>query len=115
MVISKCTPTLRPRTGARRNVFSYIDGEDPAAALRAAIAATGLGHEQVAVEDTLWFGDVDLLATTSPGLVPRRATSVFNRLRAVKDAGELEHLRRASAAHDAGTARRARSCAPGSP
>jgi Xaa-Pro aminopeptidase len=85
-----------------RNIFTYVDGEDPATALRAAIAATGLGDEQVAVEDTLWFGDVDLLATTSPGLRPRRATSVFNRLRAVKDAGEIENLRRAAAAHDAG-------------
>jgi Xaa-Pro dipeptidase len=100
MVISKMHADIFDL--ARGPVFTYVDGEDPAAALRAAIAATGLGHEQVAVEDTLWFGDVDLLATTSPGLVPRRATSVFNRLRAVKDAGEIEHLRRASAAHDAG-------------
>jgi Xaa-Pro aminopeptidase len=83
-------------------VHTYVDGEDPAPALKAAIAATGLGKEQVAVEDTLWFGDVDLLATTSPGMRLRRATSVFTRVRAVKDAAEIEHLRLASAAHDAG-------------
>jgi Xaa-Pro aminopeptidase len=85
-----------------RDVLTYVDGEDPAPALRAALAGTGLAHEQVAVEDTLWFGDVDLLATTAPGMRLRRATSVFTRLRAVKDAEEIEHLRRASAAHDAG-------------
>jgi Xaa-Pro aminopeptidase len=87
-----------------QQIFSYVDGDDPGAALEAAVAATGLAFERVAVEDTLWFGDVDLLATSAPGLQPTRATSVFNRLRAVKDAGEIDHLRRASAAHDAGYA-----------
>lgn len=85
-----------------RDVFTYVDGDDPAPALRAALGATGLAHEQLAVEDTLWFGDVDLLATSAPGVRLRRATSIFNRLRAVKDAVEIEHLRIAAAAHDAG-------------
>ncbi|MEO9174508.1 MAG: Xaa-Pro peptidase family protein [Gaiellales bacterium] len=85
-----------------QNVFTYVDGDDPGAALEAAVASTGLAFERVAVEDTLWFGDVDLLATSAPGVQPTRATSVFNRLRAVKDAGEIEHLRLAAAAHDAG-------------
>jgi Xaa-Pro aminopeptidase len=85
-----------------RNVFSYVDGDDPAPALEAALAATGLAREQLAVEDTLWFGDVDLLATTAPHVRLRRATTVFNRLRAVKDREEIEHLRIAAAAHDAG-------------
>jgi Xaa-Pro aminopeptidase len=85
-----------------RNVLTYVDGEDPAPALKAALAATGLAHERVAVEDTLWFGDVDLLATAAPDMQPRRATGVFTRVRAVKDAQEIEHLRLASAAHDAG-------------
>ncbi len=83
-------------------VFTYVDGDDPAPALQAAIAAAGLATEQVAVEDTLWFGDVDLLRTSVPGVVPTRATRVFERLRAVKDAGEIEDLRLAAAAHDAG-------------
>lgn len=85
-----------------QQIFSYVDGDDPAPALRAALAATGLAGESIAVEDTLWFGDVDLLATTAPGVQLRRATSVFTRLRAVKDAEEIEHLRLAAAAHDAG-------------
>jgi Xaa-Pro aminopeptidase len=86
------------------NVFTYVDGDDPAPALRAAVSAAGLACEQIAVEDTLWFGDVDLLATSAPGVRPTRATRVFNRLRAVKDASEIEHLRLAAAAHDAGYA-----------
>jgi Xaa-Pro aminopeptidase len=85
-----------------QQVFTYVDGDDPASALRAALAATGLAGEEIAVEDTLWFGDVDLLATTAPNLRPRRATTIFNRLRAVKDHAEIEHLRIAAAAHDAG-------------
>jgi Xaa-Pro aminopeptidase len=85
-------------------VFSYVDGDDPGPVLEAAVAATGLAFERVAVEDTLWFGDVDLLATSAPGLQPTRATGVFNRLRAVKDAAEIDHLRRAATAHDAGYA-----------
>jgi Xaa-Pro aminopeptidase len=84
------------------NVLTYVDGQDPAPALRAALAATGLDGERIAVEDTLWFGDVDLLASTAPSVRPTRATRIFTRLRAVKDAGEIEHLRLASLAHDAG-------------
>jgi Xaa-Pro aminopeptidase len=84
------------------HVFTYVDGDDPAPALQAAIAATGLAKERVAVEDTLWFGDVDLLRTSAPGVVPSRATRVFERLRAVKDAAEIADLRLAAAAHDAG-------------
>jgi Xaa-Pro aminopeptidase len=87
---------------AIQNVFTYVDGQDPAPALAAAIAGTGLTFERIAVEDTMWFGDLDLLSTTTPGVLPTRATRVFERLRAVKDAAEIEHLRLASAAHDAG-------------
>ncbi len=83
-------------------VFTYVDGEDPRDALRSAFAATGLASEQVAAEDTLWFGDIDLLTSTLPGLRLRRAPALFDRLRGVKDAEEFEHLRRAAAAHDVG-------------
>jgi Xaa-Pro aminopeptidase len=85
-----------------REVLTYVDGEDPRPALRAAFAIAGLEGEEVAAEDTLWFGDVDLLASALPGLRLRRAPRVFDRLRAVKDAGEVEHLRRAAETHDVG-------------
>ena len=83
-------------------VFTYVDGEDPRDVLRSAFAATGLAREQVAAEDTLWFGDLDLLTSTLPDLRLRRAPALFDSLRAVKDADEIEHLRLAAETHDVG-------------
>ena len=83
-------------------VLTYVDGEDPRGALNAAFAATGLAGEPVAAEDTLWFGDIDLLTSTLPELRLRRASTLFDRLRAVKDADEIEHLRLAAETHDIG-------------
>ena len=94
-------------------VFDYVDGEDPIPALRAAFGVTGLSRGTVAVDDAMWFGDADLLATAMPEIRPRRASAVFDRLRAVKDADEIEHLRKASAAHDAGYARAREVIRPG--
>lgn len=86
-------------------IFTYVDGEDPAPALRSAFRAAGLGSGAVGVEDSLWFGDVDVLSSTFPHLELRRAPGVFEWLRAVKDADEIEQLRMAAAAHDAGYGR----------
>lgn len=84
------------------HVFTYVDGEDPAKALDRALAAAGVRKGTLAADDALWFGDVDLLATVAPDVTLRRAPAVFDRLRAVKDAVEIEHMRKAAAAHDAG-------------
>jgi Xaa-Pro aminopeptidase len=83
-------------------VFTYVDGEDPVPALRDAFAASGLARGTLAADDALWFGDVDLLENAMADVRLRRAPSVFEHLRAVKDAHEIEHLRLASIAHDAG-------------
>lgn len=88
-----------------RRVFDYVDGEDPAPALRAALGAAAVESGTLAADDALWLGDADLLATVAPQVRLRRAPAVFDRLRAVKDAVEIDHLRRAAAAHDAGYAR----------
>jgi Xaa-Pro aminopeptidase len=96
-----------------RSVFTYVDGDDPTPALRAAVEAAGLGREQVGVEDSLWFGDAELLATAVPAVRLRRATRVFDRMRAVKDDYELEQLRIAAGAHDAGYRRAAEVIRPG--
>lgn len=85
-----------------RRVFTYVDGDDPTPSLRSAFEAAGLSSGPLGVDDSVWFGDVDLLSATFPRLELRRAPSLFERLRAVKDADEIEHLRRAAAAHDAG-------------
>ena len=50
------------------SVFTYVDGDDPSGPLRDALAATGLaGSATVGGEDSLWFGDVDLVRLTVTG------------------------------------------------
>ena len=96
------------------SVFTYVDGDDPSGPLRSALAATGLtGASLVGGEDSLWFGDVDLVSVTAPTLRLQRASRVFDRLRAVKDEWEIEQLRRASYAHDAGYRRAVEVVRPG--
>ena len=83
-------------------VFTYVDGQSPDGVLREALQVTGLAGARLAAEDTTWFGDVALLGEVASGATLVRAPEVFAHLRAVKDAEEIEHLRLASAAHDAG-------------
>ncbi|MBA2333269.1 MAG: aminopeptidase P family protein [Actinobacteria bacterium] len=96
-----------------QTVLTYVDGQDPGEALRRGFAAAGLDGETVGVEDSLWFADANLLATAVPAVRLRRASRVFDRLRAVKDAGEIEHLRLAAVAHDAGYRRAVEVLRPG--
>ena len=96
------------------SVFTYVDGDDPSGPLGRALAATGLaGSSAVGAEDSLWFGDIDLLRVAAPTLRLQRASRVFDRLRAVKDDWEIEQLRRASLAHDAGYLRAVEVVRPG--
>jgi Xaa-Pro aminopeptidase len=96
-----------------QHVFTYVDGEDPSTAVWSAFESAGINGEEVGVEDSLWFADADLLSTIVPRVRLRRAASVFDRLRAVKDAYELEQLRIAAAAHDMGYRRAAEVIRPG--
>jgi Xaa-Pro aminopeptidase len=96
-----------------RAVFTYVDGQDPASAARSALDAAGLADADVGVEDSLWFADAELLRHVEPRVRLRRASSVFDRLRAVKDAYEIEQLRLAAAAHDAGYRRAVEVLRPG--
>ncbi len=48
-------------------LFTYVDGQDPAEAVRAAIAAAGLGRGPVGVEDSLPFADADFLTVAEAG------------------------------------------------
>ncbi len=96
-----------------REVFTYVDGEDPTAAARSALGAAGLEGADVGAEDSLWFADAELLREVAPGVRLRRASTVFDRLRAVKDAFEIGQLRLAAAAHDAGYGRAVEVLRPG--
>ena len=85
-----------------RDQFSYMDGESPMPALRAAAAVSGLTAGRVGADAALWFGDVDLLAAALPNVKLVGAHDVFDRLRAVKDESEIESLRIAAHTHDVG-------------
>jgi Xaa-Pro aminopeptidase len=83
-------------------VITYSDGDDPAAVLRTALEAAGLRDgARVGVEDTLPYGDTSTIGAVAPGVRLERAQDVFDALRAVKDAAEIELLRRSGAAVDA--------------
>jgi Xaa-Pro aminopeptidase len=83
-------------------VITYADGDDTAAVLRKALRSTGLGDgARVGVEDTLPFGDASTIGAVAPGVRLERAQDVFDALRSVKDAAEIELLRRSGAAVDA--------------
>lgn len=96
-----------------QQVFTYVDGEDPAYAVSSAVAAAGLERASLGAEDSLWFADADFLGGAAPGLRLGRASRVFDRLRAVKDAHEIAQLRIAAGAHDAGYRRAAEVIRPG--
>ncbi len=96
-----------------REVFTYVDGQDPTSAVRSAVGGARLERAEVGAEDSLWLGDVDLLSGAAPELRLRRANRVFDRLRAVKDAFEIGELRLAAAAHDAGYRRAVEVLRPG--
>lgn len=83
-----------------RNVFTYVDGQDPRGALKQALAATGVKEGVVGLEDHIWFSDVELLGEVAPSLRLRR-TPLFESLRAVKEPGEIALLRRSAACQDA--------------
>jgi Xaa-Pro aminopeptidase len=83
-------------------VFTYVDGEDPSSALQAAFASLKTAKDVVGVEDSLWFGDAELLRANFPAMRLGRGQSILDDLRSVKDAYEIQQLRIAAGAHDAG-------------
>jgi Xaa-Pro dipeptidase len=85
-----------------KNVFVYMDGTDPVPTLRSLLESAGVDHGTIGVEDGLWFGDVELLRAAAPKVKLKRTQSVFDELRSVKDADEIELLRRAARIHDIG-------------
>jgi Xaa-Pro aminopeptidase len=103
MVISKMHAEIFDlESSPIQQIFTYVDGEDPSPALRAAISSAGVTAGRLGADSALWLGDSDLLAAAVPELRVQLAPRVFDRLRAVKDADEIASLRRACEAHDAG-------------
>jgi Xaa-Pro dipeptidase len=84
------------------DVVTYEDGDEPVAVLRRALAAAGLGPQsRIGVEDAIVFADVEAIRGAEPDVRLGSAQAVFDRLRSVKDAGELELLRASGRAVDA--------------
>jgi Xaa-Pro aminopeptidase len=87
------------------DVVTYDDGDEPVAVLRRALSAAGLGVQaRVGVEDSLPFADVLAIDAAAPGIRLESASAIFDRVRAVKDAEEIELLRASGRAVDAGYA-----------
>ncbi len=85
-----------------KKVFVYMDGQDPVPSLRSLFQSADLAQGTVGVEDGLWFGDVDLVKAAVPNVILKRTQSVFDELRSIKGADEIELLRRAAHIHDIG-------------
>lgn len=83
------------------DVRTYKDGEDPSDLLRGALEDTGLAAGRLAVEEDTWLGDVKFIERVAPAIEILPAGKVYDRLRIIKDADEIEHLRRVSEIMDA--------------
>lgn len=78
------------------DIRTYLDGEEPIGDLQAVLREKGLIGGRLGVEDTMWYGDYDLLTHADPTIKVERAGPLFDRLRRVKDAAEIEALRKAN-------------------
>ncbi|GAA3729811.1 M24 family metallopeptidase [Salinactinospora qingdaonensis] len=110
-------PTIRARVPGCRHL-PFHDGQDPVTIVAEAIRSTALSGTAVGVEDTAMFFPPAIwarLRAELPGLEWVSAGDIPQRLREIKSAAELTHVRRAAAlstsAMNAGIA----TIAPGAP
>jgi Xaa-Pro aminopeptidase len=78
------------------DVRTYMDGEDVTGQLREVLQERGLLGSRLGVEDNMWHAENELLALLAPTIRADCAGVVFDSLRRVKDAGEIEAIRRAN-------------------
>lgn len=98
-----------------REVRTYRDGEDPTGMLADIFRELGVTGGQIGVQDSMWFGDSDLIRAAAPGTEIRSGSRILDRLRMVKDAQEIENLRRANEYCAAGYAQARESIRAGRP
>jgi Xaa-Pro aminopeptidase len=92
-----------PRVREAGDVFTlqpWSDAEDPLERVCSLLAGRGSGPRRVAISDRAWAGTVLGLQRRLPGVDFVEASTVTSPLRAVKDAAEVDALRKASAAAD---------------
>jgi D-alanyl-D-alanine dipeptidase len=83
--------------GAHAELVGWVDGVDPYVAAAQLLPSSG----RVVVGDRIWGSHLLALQAVLPGVTFAAASPVLGRLRAIKDADELDALRRAAAAADA--------------
>ncbi len=86
----------RAPAGADLELVGWVDGVDPYALVASMLDGAGT----VAAGDRLWASHVLALQAAAPGVRLVPASAVMVRLRGIKDADELDALRRAGAAAD---------------
>jgi Xaa-Pro dipeptidase len=97
------------------NVRTHMDGEDPTGLLGDVLRELGIAGGQLGVQDNMWYGDSELIAAAAPGTQVRSGGQLLNRLRMVKDAREVDALRRANEYCAAGYAQARESIRVGRP
>ena len=80
-------------------VLDWVDGDDPYQLVASALIGDGAGPGQFAVTDSMPALHLLPLATKL-GVVPELATDVLRTLRMIKDAAEIDALRKAGSAID---------------
>jgi Xaa-Pro aminopeptidase len=78
------------------DIRTHMDGDDITGELGSILREKGLANGRLGVEDTMWFGDFELLTQAAPKIQVERAGDVFDGLRQVKDAGEIQAIRKAN-------------------
>jgi Xaa-Pro aminopeptidase len=79
------------------DIRTHMDGDDIVGGLGDVLKEKGLANGCLGVEDTMGYADYELLTRAAPGIRVQRAGDLFDGLRQVKDAGEIEAIRRSNA------------------
>ena len=97
LIISKMHYDIFKHTGSWvKDVRTHMDGEDPTGHLGEVLKEMGLARGRIAVDDRMWFGDYRLLQEVAPDAQVVSGSFIIDGLRMIKDAAEIEMLRKAN-------------------
>jgi len=78
------------------DVRTHMDGDNLIGELAGVLKEKGLRGGRVGVEDNMWYAEYDFLRQVDATIRVERAGHILDSLRQVKDAGEIEAIRRAT-------------------